>query len=135
MAERWWIPILAAVVGIVGGVGGAYVGGSVANKGQEEQFDNQREADVQDLLIDTYTNYLQTTSRLWVARQNRFSNAEQLESEALAAESQVEFDTPELEDVARGLLDAAREPASEEVYLSARKEFIQVAEDRVGPVG
>jgi hypothetical protein len=51
MPERWWIPVLAAVVGLIGGVGGAYVGGEVANSGQKQQFENQRTAEVQDLLI------------------------------------------------------------------------------------
>ena len=37
MNERW-IPVLAAVVGGLGGMGGALVGGSVANQGQEREY-------------------------------------------------------------------------------------------------
>jgi hypothetical protein len=37
MNERW-IPVLAAVVGVLGGMGGALVGGSVANQGLEREY-------------------------------------------------------------------------------------------------
>jgi hypothetical protein len=134
-ADRWWIPVLAAVVGIVGGVGGAYVGGSVANKGQEQQFENQRAAQVQDLLIDTYRNYLETTSRAWVAVCNDFPNKKQLVSDAFAAESEIVFYTDEIEVVARPLFDAAQHCAPDNDYLRARQKFIEKAGSKIGPVG
>ena len=53
MSDRW-IPVLAAVVGVIGGIGGAYIGGAVANEGQETRFERERAAALQDLRMDTY---------------------------------------------------------------------------------
>jgi hypothetical protein len=54
-----WIPILAAAVGVLGGMGGALVGGYISNQGQEQQFENQQEAARVDLRRDAYARYLQ----------------------------------------------------------------------------
>jgi hypothetical protein len=54
-----WIPIFAAAVGVLGGMGGALVGGYISNQGQEQQFENQREAAKDDLRQDAYANFLQ----------------------------------------------------------------------------
>jgi CHASE1-domain containing sensor protein len=45
MSERW-VPLLAAVVGLLGGMGGAYVGGTVANEGQQDRFEDERKAEM-----------------------------------------------------------------------------------------
>ena len=37
MSERW-IPIVAAILGVLGGTGGAFIGGHVANEGQAQRF-------------------------------------------------------------------------------------------------
>ena len=58
MFDRW-IPVLAAVLGVLGGMGGALVGGSIAKQTQEQTFENQRQAARDDLRRDAYTNYLQ----------------------------------------------------------------------------
>jgi hypothetical protein len=55
-----WVPALAAVLGLLGGIGGAFIGGKVANEGQEKQFQNQRIAQLQDVLIADYGTYLRT---------------------------------------------------------------------------
>jgi hypothetical protein len=68
MSERW-LPILAAVVGVLGGIAGAYIGGSMANAGQNQQFENGRRAARQDLRQNTYANYLQAADRLLVELQ------------------------------------------------------------------
>jgi hypothetical protein len=44
MSDRW-VPIVAAVVGVIGGMGGAYIGGSVANEGQRQRFEEQQVAE------------------------------------------------------------------------------------------
>jgi hypothetical protein len=59
-----WLPALAAALGLVGGIGGAYIGGLVANEGQETQFRNQRVAQIQDLLVGTYGRYLRTAEKV-----------------------------------------------------------------------
>ena len=58
ISERW-IPLLAAVIGLVGGTLGAFIGGWVANEGQEQRFENERIAEIRDLRIDAYTDLLQ----------------------------------------------------------------------------
>jgi hypothetical protein len=68
MSDRW-LPILAAVVGVVGGIAGAYIGASTANAGQNQQFENGRRAARQDLRQNTYANYLQAADRLLVELQ------------------------------------------------------------------
>ena len=62
-----WMPLFAAAVGVVGGVGGAYIGGVVANEGQEQQSQSERAAAVQDLRRDAYENFLGTAQELQVA--------------------------------------------------------------------
>ena len=62
-----WMPLFAAAVGVVGGVGGAYIGGVVANEGQEQQSQSQRAAAIQDLRRDAYENFLGTAQELQVA--------------------------------------------------------------------
>lgn len=63
MSERW-IPVLAAALGVLGGVGGALAGGWVANEGQDKRFDRERAAAIQDLRFQTYAKYLQTVDRV-----------------------------------------------------------------------
>jgi len=58
------MPIFAAGLGVLGGVGGAFVGGSVANEGQREGFKRQRAAAMQDLRIEAYANFLGTAEGL-----------------------------------------------------------------------
>jgi len=60
MNERW-IPVLAAVVGVLGGMGGALVGGFVANQGQTQRFEIERQAAIQDVHTEAYATYLQAS--------------------------------------------------------------------------
>src|SRR6266498_3726505 len=52
------MPVLAATLGVLGGVGGAFVGGWVANEGQVKGFTREREAAMQDLRIEAYGNFI-----------------------------------------------------------------------------
>jgi hypothetical protein len=54
-----WIPVLAATVGVLGGMGGALIGGYISKETQQQQFENQQEAASDDLRRDAYENYLQ----------------------------------------------------------------------------
>src|SRR5919198_2857556 len=58
-----WIPLLAAILGVSGGIGGAYVGGAVANEGQKQRFDAERVTHVQDLRRATYVKYVEELER------------------------------------------------------------------------
>jgi uncharacterized protein YukE len=53
-----WVPVLAAIVGVLGGMGGALIGGYVANEGQQQRFEDERAAHVQDLRRGTYAEYV-----------------------------------------------------------------------------
>ena len=59
MDDRW-LPLLIASLGVLGGVGGAFVGGWVANEGQEKQSESDRAAEVQRLRVETYGNFIGT---------------------------------------------------------------------------
>jgi CHASE1-domain containing sensor protein len=55
MAEQW-VPVVAAVLGLLGGMAGAAVGGYVANEGQEQRFEHERATQLRDLRTDTYVS-------------------------------------------------------------------------------
>jgi len=57
MSERW-IPVWAAILGLLGGVGGAAVGGFVANEGQERRFEHERAAETRDRRMETYVKFV-----------------------------------------------------------------------------
>jgi hypothetical protein len=58
------IPLLVAAVGVAGGVGGAFVGGKMANEGQEKQSESERAAAKQALRVDAYADYLGSAEAL-----------------------------------------------------------------------
>ena len=57
MSERW-VPVLAGVLGLLGGVAGAAVGGYIANQGQERRFEHERATEIRDRRIDTYVKFV-----------------------------------------------------------------------------
>ena len=73
-----WIPVLAAALGVLGGVGGAAIGGSIANEGQQQRFEGERLHQLQDLLIDTYSRYVRTAASAYVEFQGEVSEAERI---------------------------------------------------------
>jgi hypothetical protein len=88
-----WMPVLAAVVGVLGGVGGALAGGAVANSGQEQQFQNERRAAIQDLRADRYGEYAAAVGRLV----DRYQIVIQTEKEPEAINKLIEPQILELE--------------------------------------
>lgn len=48
------MPLFAAALGVLGGVGGALVGGYLANQGAEQRFEQERAAQVEDQRIEAY---------------------------------------------------------------------------------
>jgi len=67
MKDSRWLPILAAALGVLGGIGGAFIGGSLANAGAEKRLEKERAAQVQDIRIDVYGTYLGTADELATA--------------------------------------------------------------------
>jgi hypothetical protein len=52
------MPIVAAGIGLIGGLGGALVGGWLANEGQEKQLKSDRAAAAQELRRDAYGEFV-----------------------------------------------------------------------------
>lgn len=63
-----WIPILAAGLGVLGGIGGAIVGGSLANAAQENQLESEQEAAINDLRRATHARYLGAADAYLIAQ-------------------------------------------------------------------
>jgi hypothetical protein len=53
-----WMPMLAAGLGVLGGIAGAFIGGYVANEGQERRFEREQAAASQDLRREAYGTYI-----------------------------------------------------------------------------
>jgi hypothetical protein len=132
--ERW-IPILAGVIGVVGGVGGAVVGGVIANEGQEEQFEKDRAAEIQDLREQTYVKFVGGAER--VHQLGRLTD----KAEAFAALAEVILLSPTLEQPATMVLQRAAQTTGEETkeqktveaaYGKNLERFVLLAQQEVG---
>jgi hypothetical protein len=126
MADRW-LPVLAAVVGLLGGIGGAAVGGYVANKGQEQQFEEERAARIRDVRLQTYVSFLR-------AAENEHSNAREVSDGVVrTAEAEVALvaDSTALRGAAARLTDAALFYSVEKQFTEARNSFIELAHSEI----
>jgi hypothetical protein len=59
-----WLPLLAAALGVLGGVLGALAGGCIANKGQESRFERERQAQIQDMRTEVYADFVGAADQL-----------------------------------------------------------------------
>lgn len=134
MNERW-IPILAGVIGVVGGVGGAVVGGVIANEGQEEQFEKDRAAELQDLREQTYVKFVGAAERVHQL------GGETANAEANAAFAEVILLSPTLEQPATMVLEQALQTTGEQTeeqktveaaYDKNLDRFLVLAQQEVG---
>ncbi len=142
MSERW-IPVFAAVVGLLGGVGGAAIGGSIANNGQQDRLSQERQTHLEDVLIETFSKYVGTAGNAYVQLQG--GPPENIKGrvvgEVEAAEAQVEFVTsvPEVSDTALALEKLLSDLANDgtvvtyEDYKTARDKFIATAGSSIQP--
>jgi hypothetical protein len=136
-----WIPVLAAVVGVLGGVGGALIGGYVANQGQQQRFKSERAAAIQDLRIDTYGALLGTSQEVTIVFEPGVPDAEKREAlvRLFAAEARVALvaETPAVADAARAVREALTAPASTPIqkqiddYVQAANKFLSVARQEI----
>jgi hypothetical protein len=69
MVSDRWIPVLAATVGVLGGVGGALIGGLIANEGQQDQLESERDAAREALRQEAYAGYLAAANTLFLTGQ------------------------------------------------------------------
>ena len=123
MAQHW-LPILAAVLGVLGGVGGAAVGGFVANEGQEQRFEHERATRIRDLRIDAYVGLLR-------AAEAEHSNAPRVDDGiVLTAEAEVALvaRSAAVREAAAVLTDRALHFQVERDYTEARNRFIELAQ-------
>jgi hypothetical protein len=132
VSERW-IPILSAIVGLVGGIGGAAIGGQIANEGQAQLRQDERTAELNNLLIDTYSRYLRTAASAQIAHTGgELSQAEANriggELEAGAAEVSLVTNSDQVEDAADRLEEAVIAQVGMGGYRRARDRFIEAAD-------
>jgi hypothetical protein len=128
-----WLPILAAVLGLVGGVAGAAVGGYVANQGQEQRFEEERATRLRELRIDTYVRYLR-------AVQSERSNAPQVaDAILLTADAEVALvaRTARLRQAATTLTQSTLyyDTGQESEHARARDRFIELAHAEIEATG
>ena len=129
MSERW-IPILAAIVGLLGGIGGAAI--SIANEGQKDRFKDERKAELNGLLIDTYSRYLRTAASAYAelnleevsgAERNRVTG----DLEGGTGEVQFVTDSGQVDDAADRLEQAVVNGENFDTYRRVRDRFIELA--------
>jgi hypothetical protein len=123
MSDRW-VTVLAAVLGLLGGIAGAAVGGYVANQGEEQRFEDEREAEIRDLRIDTYVGFLGAVEREHI-------NYRTEDSAMLTAESEVALVAPNaaVREAASALIESTVEGTED--YPRLRNEFIDLAQAEI----
>lgn len=124
MNDRW-LPVLAAILGVLGGVAGAAVGGFVANKGQEQRLEAERDSRRLDQRIDAYVRLLRATENEVAAA----GDYEDTIFRTAAAEVVLVARNPELRRAAVRLRDTTvnYEETNTGAYTQARDRFIDLA--------
>jgi hypothetical protein len=122
MSERW-LPVLAAVVGVLGGMGGAFVGGHVANEGQQRRFEEEQKLRIENLRRETYVNYVRDLENIFFIGNTR--------EKVRAAEAAVLLvSSPSIADVTRDVRLLA-EGEDEDSYTDARDAFVKLAQQEI----
>jgi hypothetical protein len=62
-----WMPVFAAAVGVLGGVGGALVGGSLANASEQDRLETERRDAREDLFRATHGEFLGAADALYIS--------------------------------------------------------------------
>jgi hypothetical protein len=137
-----WIPVMAAAVGVLGGMGGALIGGYVANQGQEQRFQAEREASMTDLRRETYATYLRAADRLlarWTitggSLRTEKERSEFLEAELIpivTAQAAVDLvANDEVQHAAVDITNAFRRGTTDAEYVGLRAKFVDVAQEEI----
>jgi len=129
MSERW-IPVLAALLGVLGGMGGAFIGGNVANKGQEQRFEDEQAVRAGDLRRGAYADLLEEAAAV------QFAVTPQGVDRLTSAEAKADlFANSEVRDAAGALVDVVKddpECAAADCYERAQARFIDAAKAQLG---
>jgi len=128
LAERW-VTVLAAVLGLLGGMAGAAVGGYVANEGQEQRFEHERATELRDLRIDTYVKFLRAAE----GEHNRPVETQDVIVRTASAEVSLVARDPAIRDAASKLTEEALFGNSEATYTGLRNDFIELAQADLEP--
>lgn len=124
-----WVPVVAALLGILGGMGGAAVGGYIANRGEQQRLEHERAAEIRDLRLDTYVMLL---------RAAELEHAQPVETDdrvVRTAEAEVALVAPTgaIREAASKFAANALYGTSEQDYTRLRDEFIDLAQAVVEP--
>jgi hypothetical protein len=135
-----WMPLLAAGLGVLGGIGGAFIGGNLANEGAERRFESERAAAIQDVRRDAYANFLGSAEEFALTYGTRTTEEERKAAAtrfivARARAILVAGDVPAVVEAAEAVSATLILPSSstydEEAYEDAAKSFFQVARDDI----
>jgi len=149
------MPLLAAGLGVLGGVGGAFIGGYVANEGQENRFDKERAAAITDVRRHAYGEFLGAAQEILVNLQTDATDKVKRESfvRFFVAKARVDLvrQNTKVEEAATKVSDAltndtaddsatakeqeAAEAAAEAAYVKAAKTFGEVARRAIATGG
>jgi hypothetical protein len=132
LSDRW-IPLLAAVLGVLGGVAGAAVGGYVANEGQEQQFEHERAMELRDQRTATYVKFVEAVEA------EHFEAPETADRAIRTAEAEVALVAfrPAIRQAASELTDYVLEGLSgggEQEYARRAEAFLELAHDELDAV-
>jgi hypothetical protein len=123
MSDRW-VTVLAAVLGLLGGMAGAAVGGFVANQGQEQRFEHERATEIRDLRIDTYVKFLRAVE----GEHNEPVATEDRVVRTAEAEVSLVAPTTAIREAASSLTQNALDATTENEYTRLRNEFVHLAQ-------
>jgi hypothetical protein len=123
MSDRW-VTVLAAVLGLLGGMAGAAVGGFVANQGQEQRFEHERATEIRDLRIDTYVKFLRAAE----GEHNEPVATEDRVVRTAEAEVSLVAPTTPIREAASSLTENALDATTENEYTRLRNEFVDLAQ-------
>jgi hypothetical protein len=121
-----WLPILAAALGVLGGVLGALAGGWIANEGQESQFKSERAAEIQNFRIEAYGNFAGTAEALALTLATDPSEAA-TETNASEAETETACEPPTTD----GTAPVDQESAFREVLVTKARLLLWVEREEV----
>ena len=124
-----WVTVVAAVLGLLGGMGGAAVGGYIANQGEQQRFEHERAAEIRDLRLDTYVMLLRAAER---------ERAQPVDTDDLVvhtAEAEVALVAPTvaIREAASRFAVNALNATTDEDYARLRDEFIRLAQAELEP--
>jgi CHASE1-domain containing sensor protein len=142
-----WIPVLAATVGVISGLGGALIGGYISKETQQQQFENERQAALVDMRREVYSTYIQAvetflqtvdaTRQLQGGDLTPEQTRKLIEEEgipALAAQAAVELVAEDgVREAAQDIDQAFDANTIEEEWDDLRRAFIDLANEELFP--